>query len=264
MIFSSTEIRNHSALAPFALSARIVSLVPSLTETLFDLGLGECVIGITRYCIHPAALVKNIKRIGGTKDIDLDAISQLKPAIIIANKEENLPLPIEELAAKFPVFLTDISCLADVIIWLEDMAILFPNIRAKAIQMGDHLRRSWAALEGIRHGCCLYLIWRKPYMSIGSDTFIHSVLTHLGYTNVCLHRVRYPCLTLEEIIQLNPECVLLSSEPYPFKIKHIEEIRSVLPAANVRLTDGEMYSWYGSHILKAGNYFLSKKDLWEA
>lgn len=260
MIFSSAEIRNNAAFPSFLPTARIVSLVPSLTESLFDLGLGECVTGITRYCIHPADLVKNLKCIGGTKDLDLDAISQLKPDLIIANKEENLPSPIEELATRFPVFLTEISSFSDLIIWLEDMAVIFPYIKEKALLMDAHLRRCWSDMAGIRHGSCLYLIWRKPFMSVGSDTFIHFVLTHLGYTNVCVHQVRYPRLTLDEIIEMNPENVLLSSEPYPFKPKHIAEIRSVLPAASVRLTDGEMYSWYGSRMLKAAHYFLSQSD----
>ena len=231
---------------------KIISTVPSQTELLFDLGLGDSIIGVTWFCIHPREKCKAKAQIGGTKNLKIDKIRELKPDLIIANKEENEQSQIEELATEFPVWISDIKNLEQSL----EMIASIGEITGTAGKAQDIIARISSIFENLPQSPPLrtvYLIWRNPWMSIGSDTFIHDMLTRCGLINLCADMERYPELSTEALKTLNPELILLSSEPYPFKEKHIAELQSLLPHARIQLVDGEMYSWYGTRLLHFRN-----------
>jgi len=236
---------------------RIVSLVPSQTELLYELGLGDRVVGITKFCVHPAEWFRNKTRVGGTKQLRPDAIAALRPDLIIGNKEENERLQIEQLAGQYPVWMSDVRDLDSALQMIRDVGRI-TNAEAKAsaitqnIQSGfDALAAAVAALPRLR---AAYFIWREPWMAAGSDTFIDEMLRLAGFENVFGHWPRYPELSLEQLAEAGPDCVLLSSEPYPFKEKHLLEISRLCPNATVRLVDGELFSWYGSRLTHSPVY----------
>jgi ABC-type Fe3+-hydroxamate transport system substrate-binding protein len=240
--------------------SRIISFVPSQTELLFDLGLNEQVIGITKFCIHPQSWFRNKTRVGGTKNINLKIIDQLSPDLIIANKEENVKEQIEELAKKYDVWVTDVNNLSDAIKMIYDIGRLCNRIEAAAaldmrIQQGfEHLKKLSSKSLQTR---CAYFIWKDPYMVAAGDTFINDMMEYCRLQNIYADQKRYPQISLEEIKKKKCELILLSSEPYPFKQKHKEEIQTHLPKIKIELVDGEMFSWYGSRLLKSIEYFQS-------
>lgn len=239
---------------------RIISLVPSQTELLYDLGLHNEVVGITKFCVHPNEWFQSKTRVGGTKDVKMDIIDQLQPDLIIANKEENVKEQVDELAKKYPVWVSDVNSLEDAYEMILQTGVITSrkeiaeNLVAQIQQEFAGLRTTIPITIGNRLRTA-YLIWRDPYMTIGSDTFIHSMLKLAGFENVFGDRVRYPETNVKEIIERNPDIILLSSEPYPFKEKHIEELRSSGIDSKILMVDGEMFSWYGSRLLKAPTYF---------
>jgi ABC-type Fe3+-hydroxamate transport system substrate-binding protein len=233
---------------------RIISLVPSQTELLFDLGLTDAVIGITKFCIHPESWFKNKTRIGGTKNLDLDKIRTLQPDLILGNKEENEQSQIEALESEFPVWMSDIHNLDGALEMILQVGLLCHK-ETQALALTHSIREQFSGLIPLpRPAQTLYLIWQNPYMTAGVNTFINDMLGQCGFLNV-ISQPRYPELTPSEIRELNPELILLSSEPYPFKEKHIAEFRKLCPQANIMLVDGEYFSWYGSRLLKASAYF---------
>ncbi len=234
---------------------RIVSLVPSLTELLCDLGLEDCLVGVTKFCVHPENLRKAKTDIGGTKKLHLDRIEDLNPDLIIANKEENNRDEVEELAKNYPVYVSDIESFDDVHSFIFDIGALSGNV-SQAQKLNSEITEAVSTVknralnkEPLR---AVYLIWKDPFMAAGTDTFITKMLNLCGVQNALSDwgekGLRYPELTIEDIKTINPEIVLLSSEPYPFKDKHLKEIgaETGLP---VKLVDGEAFSWYGSRIL---------------
>ncbi len=231
---------------------RIVSLVPSQTELLFDLGLGDQVVGITKFCVHPEEWFRSKPRIGGTKKLNFEAISALKPDLIIANKEENNREDIEQLEKIFPIWVSDINDLDSALEMIQKIAEITntdPSTLTEEIRLGfDSLKPTRPAQNA------LYLIWKDPYMAAGSGTFIHDMLSRCGLENV-VSETRYPELSMQEIMTLNPEVILLSSEPFPFKETHVKELQELLPEASIQLVDGEMFSWYGSRLRLAPAYF---------
>jgi len=235
---------------------RIVSLVPSQTELLADLGLEAETVGITKFCIHPEAWFRSKTRVGGTKTVAIEKVRSLAPDLIIANKEENVQEQVEALCDIAPVWMSDINDLDAAL----DMIRSIGHITGRAEQAGsiaNEIESRFAALDQhISHTntATLYLIWRQPWMSIGQDTFIHHIMHRAGLQNVCSALSRYPELSNEDIIRLDPALVLLSSEPYPFKEKHIAELQALLPNARILLADGEMFSWYGSRLLQTPLY----------
>lgn len=233
---------------------RIVSVVPSQTELLADLGLNDEVAGITKFCVHPEAWFRSKTRVGGTKQLNIDKIRELKPDLIIANKEENEKEQIEELAKEFPVWISDIQTIPQALQMIQVIGQLV-NRTQQANEMVEQMVQSFNNMQrAAQPKRVAYFIWYKPWMSVGSDTFISNMIQTIGWQNVLADKTRYPEMTLEELVAYNPELVLLSSEPYPFKEKHIAEIKEVLPHAEVKLVDGEMFSWYGSRMLKAVEY----------
>jgi ABC-type Fe3+-hydroxamate transport system substrate-binding protein len=234
---------------------RIISLVPSQTELLFDLELDEEVIGITKFCIHPEHRFKTKTRVGGTKQLHLEKIKELQPDLIIANKEENVQSQIEELGKDFPVWVSDVNNLSDALEMIESIGEIV-NKQSKAQQINESVKEGFAQLQTTNYKLqTCYLIWKDPYMTIGGDTFINNMLHHAGFQNLFEHQTRYPEITVEQLKTSNCKLLLLSSEPFPFKQKNIDELQPLLPGTKIFLVDGEMFSWYGSRLLKAPAYF---------
>jgi ABC-type Fe3+-hydroxamate transport system substrate-binding protein len=236
---------------------RIVSLVPSQTELLFDLGLEEEIIGITKYCVHPEKWFHTKTRIGGTKNIDVEKIKILQPDLIIANKEENVKEQIELLEKIAPVYVSDVNNLEDALQMIEAIGkITGRNDNAKKIIATIKTTFSKLRPSTISYQLStVYLIWRNPYMTVGGDTFIAEMLRCCGLQNVFENEKRYPEISLQQLSTKNCQLILLSSEPYPFKEKHVYEIKKILPDAKIILVDGEMFSWYGSRLIHAAKYF---------
>lgn len=233
----------------------IISLVPSQTELLFDLGLESCIKGITKFCIHPTDRVKSIEKIGGTKNFKFDQIDALQPDLIIGNKEENYKEGIEILREKYPVWMSDISNLEESFEMITQISELVGR-QDKGEKLVSKMRTEFEKIELHPPKRTLYFIWRKPFMVAGKGTFIDDMISKIGLINAVMEE-RYPKLSLEQIKTLKPEVILLSSEPYPFKAKHFSELSKVCPNADLRIVDGEMFSWYGSRLLKAPAYFNS-------
>jgi ABC-type Fe3+-hydroxamate transport system substrate-binding protein len=236
------------------LPTRIVSIVPSQTELLYDLGLQDEVVGITKFCVHPQQWFSTKTRVGGTKTLDTEKIKQLRPDLTIANKEENVKDQIELLGTIAPTWVSDINNLDDALAMITSIgAVTGKTSEAKNIT--DRIAASFQEIVTTAKRGTAYLIWKDPYMTVGGDTFIHDMLQHCGLVNIFAQKQRYPAIILEELIDAGCELVLLSSEPYPFREKHIAEISAVLPDAKILLVDGEMFSWYGSRLQHAPGYF---------
>ena len=238
---------------------RIISLVPSQTELLFDLGLEEKIIGRTKFCIHPAEKVKSIRRIGGTKNLNIDLIKEMQPDLIIANKEENTKEQIDELVQHFPVWISDIKNLDEALDMIKRLGELLA-IENKSLEMISKIKTNFSALQQFETKEAIYFIWQKPYISIGADTFINSMLQAAGFKNVLQNKTRYPEISEDEIRNSTAEYLLLSSEPFPFKEKQKQEFEKLFPTKKIVLVDGEMFSWYGSRLIKAADYFLKLRN----
>lgn len=234
---------------------RIISLVPSITELLFDLDLSTETVGITKFCIHPAKWYQTKEKTGGTKNLNIEKIKSLQPDLIIANKEENTQEQIEILANIFPVYLTDVDNYEEAI----KMILNIGEITYKSAEAVTLVTTIQAGFNSIKKPSqqinTAYFIWKDPFMTIGGDTFINDIMNRLSLQNVFGHFERYPQITLQDVVTANPQLILLSSEPYPFKEKHIKEIQAYLPAAKILLADGEMFSWYGSRMKYMPAYF---------
>lgn len=239
---------------------RIVSLVPSITKTLFDLGLSTAeVAGRTKFCIHPKPQVADIPIVGGTKNIHIQRVTALKPDLVIANREENEKEQVEQLAKMHQVWLTDINTLADSQKFVLELGqflsreTLAKNINKK-IEDIIHRQRS------LKPAKVAYLIWRKPWMAAGGQTFINDLLHILGYENIFADRPRYPVITLEDLVAA--DLILLSSEPYPFKDEHIREVASKLvESQKTVLVDGEAFSWFGTHLAFCEKEYARLKNI---
>ncbi len=234
---------------------RVISLVPSQTELLYDLGLNEEVVGITKFCVHPKEWFRSKKRVGGTKTLHLDIIRSLQPDLIIANKEENTKEQVEQLGTEFPVWTSNINTLDDALVMITQVGEIV-NRSEQALALAKEIRNGFDNLaSAAERKRIAYFIWRNPWMSIGGDTFINDMIKRIGWVNVLSDKQRYPEMNLEDLKDKDVDIVLLSSEPYPFKEVHIAEIKQVLPNVEVMLVDGEMFSWYGSRMKKAVDYF---------
>jgi ABC-type Fe3+-hydroxamate transport system substrate-binding protein len=238
---------------------RIISLVPSQTELLFDLGLDEEIVGITKFCIHPKDKFKSSTKIGGTKKLDLKRILALQPDLIIGNKEENQKEDIAFLMQYFPVWMSDIYNLDDALEMIEAVGDLVDR-KEKANEFVINIRSGFNQLkmdvQSNRPEKILYFIWKNPFMLAGKNTYIDEMLSCCGFENL-MKGDRYPSLNESEMKSMSPDLVFLSSEPYPFQEKHMQELKEIWPKANVKLVDGEMFSWYGTRLLKSSDYFKS-------
>jgi ABC-type Fe3+-hydroxamate transport system substrate-binding protein len=236
---------------------RIVSLVPSQTELLYELGLEEEVVGITKFCVHPDSWYRHKTRVGGTKNVNMQRIAALQPDLIIANKEENTREQIEELAKLYPVWISDISDLSGAMEMIKGVGRV-TNRSEQSVKMVDSILLNFNDLSKFSVAKKVaYFIWKNPWMCAGGDTFISDMISRLGWVNVFGEINRYPEVTLAALKETGAELILLSSEPYPFKQQHIDEITQVMHQAQVMLVDGEMFSWYGSRLLHTTGYFNS-------
>lgn len=245
---------------------RIISLVPSLTELLFDFGLNTEVVGITKFCVHPEEWFRTKTRIGGTKQLDLPLIESLKPDLVIASKEENVKEQVEAVQLFCPVYCSDISNLQQSYEVVEQLGFLTDRM-GKATNLINLIQKSFKKLAPVGKPIrAAYLIWQQPYMTVGGDTFIHHMMQLAGFENVFATEQRYPVLTVEELIQLNVEVVLFSSEPFPFKQKHLDDFQEEWIKHNhfqlplLKIVDGELFSWYGSRTLYAADYFRKLRE----
>ena len=235
------------------LKMKIISLVPSITEAILDLGFPESdLIGRTKFCIHPKEKIKNIEIIGGTKNLNINKIKSLNPDLIIANKEENVKDQVEELMNDFRVLVTNVETVEDNYYLLKNLG----NVLDKEEMAQNFNLKIYEILEKFKLPKKLktaYLIWKNPYMTIGSDTFIHHILNEFGFENLFKNEKRYPQIEVSDLE--NADVIMLSSEPFPFKEKHVEELKTVFPNKKIMVVDGEAFSWYGTHLAKCEEYF---------
>jgi ABC-type Fe3+-hydroxamate transport system substrate-binding protein len=237
---------------------KIISVVPSQTELLFSLGLDKEVIGITKFCIYPEKWFKTKTRVGGTKNLNIKKIEALNPDLIIANKEENTADEIKWLQQKFSVWTSNVSTLKDSLSMIKSIGEI-TNRNKNAATLCSTIQLEFEKYQSnfAKNYNALYLIWKNPYMSVGCDTFINELLNYCGLKNVLCNKSRYPKISETEIAALQPDFILLSSEPYPFKEKHIKELHIISPNSKIILVNGEMFSWYGSRLKFAPAYFNS-------
>ncbi len=239
---------------------RIISLVPSQTELLYDLGLEASIVGITKFCIHPFHFKATKTIVGGTKNVKINIIKALQPDIIIANKEENTKEIVEELSAICTVWVTDITTINDSLQMFFDFGQLFDK-RTEAQKWIDKINFAYQDFQIFVKEKTIkkvaYFIWANPYMVAGKNTFINELLKLNKFENIYQNREeRYPEITIQKMrIQGDPDIVFLSSEPFPFKDEHAFEIGRFTHHAQTVFVDGEMFSWYGTRILKAFDYF---------
>jgi iron complex transport system substrate-binding protein len=239
---------------------RIISIVPSQTELLYDLGLEENIVGITKFCVHPFHLKSTKKIVGGTKKVNFDKIAALKPDIIICNKEENTKEIVAECSKICPVWVTDIITIEDNLQMIQDFGQLF-NKRTEAQKWIDKINFALADFQNFiktkKAQRVAYFIWANPYMVAGNNTFINEMLKLNKFENIYANREeRYPEIIIQKMrIQGDPEILFLSSEPFPFQDEHAFELGRFTHHAKIIFVDGEMFSWYGSRIAKAFEYF---------
>ena len=232
--------------------SRIVSLVPSITELICDLGLQNNLVGCTKFCVHPKHLRDSAVMIGGTKKVNIERIKSLSPDLIFANKEENVQDDVEALRDVAPVWVSDIKTWDDSLSFIEECGIIF----SRESKAGHIITILNANVRKIMTEECraAYLIWKNPWMTVGGDTYIHSVIKKTGFTNVFGHKKRYPETDLKELKNIHPDIILLSSEPFPFKSDHVDQLSQYLPKAIILLVDGEYFSWYGSRQMHLSDY----------
>lgn len=239
------------------LPQRIISLVPSQTELLFDLGLDAEIVGITKFCIHPADKIKDRPIVGGTKTLHLDRIHALQPDLILANKEENTREQIEELQRHHSVHVTDINSLADALTMIREVGTLVGR-EQQAEAMARQIEQSFSELTPpLSTLSVAYFIWRRPYMVAASGTFIDAMLRAAGFRNAFAALDRYPEITLDVLQVAQPDLIFLSSEPYPFTEQHVAKFQALFSETRVLIVDGELFSWYGTRLLRSVDYFRS-------
>ncbi len=241
---------------------RVISLCPSLTETLFDLGLDELVIGRTDYCVHPEDKVTAVQSVGGPKSVSLPAVESLLPDVILAVKEENDKKTLESIASLYyKCVIFDINCVDGALKMIEKLGEIFGR-RERAAAMRASIGEGFSRVgRAAKNPSFIYMTWSSPYIAAGTGNYINSLLSGFGFNN-CLSGSfrRYVRMELNELKRLKPDIVFLPSEPYNYTIADRIKFEKLFPASKVVLVDGEMFCWYGSRMQKAGGYL---KDLFE-
>ena len=240
---------------------RIVSLCPSLTELVFDLGVGDQLVGRTKFCVHPEGLVDAVERVGGTKNPKVERIIELAPDLVLLNEEENRREDAERLAAagiachvSFP---KDSASTAAMVRSIGDALGRSDDAERIAIEIEESSAKARAEATGAEPVRFAYLIWRNPYMTLNRDTFVSALLEEAGGINVFAQSAeRYPSITPAELVDASPHMVLLSSEPFPFREEHAAELAELtgLPSERFVLVDGELLSWHGSRTARGITY----------
>lgn len=244
---------------------RIVSLVPSVTEALFELGLGPRVVGATDWCVHPAAAVADLPRVGGTKNPSLARVLELEPDLVIANQEENRERDVARLrAAGIRVWVTYPRTVADGVALVRELAALgAPRERAEplcaSLETALARARTHAPARRTRVFCA---IWKRPWMAVGADTYADDLIALCGGENVfgraaggAAGERRYPIVDEAQIEAAQPEVVLLPDEPYAFGARDVAELAALATPASeagrIHCLDGTLVSWYGPRIARA-------------
>jgi ABC-type Fe3+-hydroxamate transport system substrate-binding protein len=251
MIISTDQLGREIELKDFP--KRIVSLVPSQTDLLAGFGLEEEVVGITKFCVHPERWYKTKQRLGGTKELKLDVIESLNPDLIIANKEENDEGQINQLAEKYKVWVSDVNSIDTAL----GMIVEVGKITGKAeqgIDLAEQIKTEFKTIKPLTNTRAAYFVWRMPYLVAGNNTFIHSILEAWGLENVFADMERYPQIDLKLMETYKADLILLPSEPFPFDERHMPEFLEASPGSTALLVNGEIFSWYGSKMLKIPAY----------
>jgi len=233
---------------------RIVTLCPGITDTLFSLNLENEIVGRTRFCIYPKDKVEKVRTVAGTKDINLEAIHEVKPDLIIIEKEENT-LEIMQILEKFyPVYVAEVQSIDEAYTMISDIGLLTDREK-EANDLVESIQNQFSSFQNVEEKRAAYVIWKKPYMVVGKDTYIQSVLNEMGFINPFIEfEGRYPAVTEDDFINAQLDYVLLASEPYPYKDKHKAEFIKMMPNVEPTVVDGEMF-WYGPRMLDAIHYF---------
>ena len=237
---------------------RVISLVPSLTEMLFDLGLDEEIVGITDTCILPRHKVAGRTRIGGIRQIDLDLIARPEPDLLIGCKEENDREEIHTLQARYPVWMSDIASLDDALEMIRGLGEVVGR-RAQAEDLVAEITAAFDALPAFRPVKAAYIIWSGPCMAAGGNTFVNDMMRRCGLVNIFENKSRYPQIELSEL--QTAEVIMLSSEPYSFTAVDLDSFRKAFPDHQVLIVDGMMFSWYGSRMKHAPRYFENLRQM---
>ncbi len=231
---------------------RIVSLVPSITKTVADLGGGDKIAGVTNFCKYPETVVAKAKKLGGPKRIKVDAVKELNPDIIFAVKEENNKDQITELGKYFPVFVFDINTVRDALKMIKTIASILDN-PGQGEQVVKDISDAFNGYKPCRNETGIYLIWKEPWMAAGKDTFISSMMKVAGFENII--EGRYPVVSMNDLDRA--DVILLSTEPYHFTGEHKNELQKQFPDKKIFIVNGEIFSWYGTMMLKFIDYLRS-------
>jgi ABC-type Fe3+-hydroxamate transport system substrate-binding protein len=235
---------------------RIISLVPSQTELLVDLGLIDSIVGITKFCVHPTYLKQQKEIVGGTKNINIDKIKALQPDIILCNKEENTQEIVSICEQIATTHVSDIYTIQDTLTLINQYGNLFYH-KVEALKIIDEINsrlhdfQQFIKNKEVKK--VAYFIWKNPWMTAGTNNFINHLLGINNFKNVYANKARYPEVDIFKLTTV--DVVLLSSEPFPFKEKHIKELKEIIPNAKILLVDGELFSWYGSRLIQSFDYF---------
>lgn len=237
---------------------RIVSLVPSQTELLVELGLFDKIVGVTKFCVHPKNIRKEKAVIGGTKSVNYQKIKELNPDIILCNKEENTKEIVEQLQKKYRVHVSDICSIQEAFMMIRQYGELFDKKKEAGVlisRIKSEKERFDSFIKDISLKKVAYFIWKDPWMVAGKGTFIDYMLKAAGFINIFNNTDRYPVIDLKDLKTFQDlDLIMLSSEPFPFTDKHIIELNNN-GAGNTILVDGEYFSWYGSRLADAFSYF---------
>ncbi|MGB1230844.1 MAG: ABC transporter substrate-binding protein [Winogradskyella sp.] len=243
---------------------RIVSLVPSQTELLVDLGLEASIVGVTKFCVHPKHLRLSKVVVGGTKQVNIQKIKALQPDVILCNKEENTKAIIESLEAVSPIHISDINNLEDCFELIKMYGAIF-NVETKASSLILNIQNKRDAfqlqIKDRKRLKVAYFIWKNPWMVAASNTFIDVMLNDAGFKNVYTKETRYPEINLDAIKLKEVDVLFLSSEPFPFKTADVLELKKQFPNTLIKIVDGELFSWYGSRLQKSYSYFETLHNL---
>ncbi|WP_074408791.1 ABC transporter substrate-binding protein [Aquimarina megaterium] len=243
---------------------RIISLVPSQTELLVSLGVSDHIVGITKFCVHPKTIRNQKAIVGGTKKVNYEKIKKLNPDIILCNKEENTREIVEYLEKEYPVHVSDIFSISEAIEMIKQYGDIF-NKKVEATTLISKIRLEKESFDNFVSGMpqkrVAYFIWKDPWMVTGKNTFVDHLLKVNGFVNVFGGKDRYPEVSKEELSTIQDlDLIMLSSEPYPFSEKHIDELKNTT-TAKIILVDGEYFSWYGSRLAEAFTYFRTLHEV---
>jgi len=236
---------------------QIISLAPAITNTMYHLNINKEIVGRTRFCIHPKDKVDQALNIGGTKDIKLNRIHRLNPDLVIAEKEENTKEIVEQLEQYYPVYVFEVQSIADALRMINDLGNIIHR-QKEAHQLRHRINELFKELPKIQQKRVAYVIWKRPFMVVGKQTYINSLLNEMGFINpFTTFDSRYPEVTIEDLKRAQLDYIFLATEPYPFRDEDISSMKEMLPNVKPLIVDGEMF-WYGFTMTQAVSYF---KDL---